>query len=312
MNSALVAFKALSDESRLRILRVLEAGSFNVGELCEVLDMGQSRTSRHLKILADAGLVTARRAGAWVYYARVRPAAASLRARVLEALADEPRDPTEHQRALEVVQRRAERTREFFERVAPDWEALRAQVHGTLDALPALRQRLGGQQVLVDLGTGNGDVLLELAGEVHQAIGVDRSARMLAEAERRRAERGSANVEFRLGALEHLPLADGEATAAVAHMVLCYLEDPPSALREAARTLAAGGTLQIVDLAEYDPATLPGEVEHRWPGLGTDELTRWLEDAGFTQVDIQTLSRTGPAPDLVLAAATRTERTEHP
>ena len=61
MERYLSSFKALADETRLQILCILQSGAFNVNELVGVLDMGQSRVSRHLKILSDAGLVNARR-----------------------------------------------------------------------------------------------------------------------------------------------------------------------------------------------------------------------------------------------------------
>ena len=68
MQSCLSTVKALADETRLRILRILMTGTYNVNELVAILSMGQSRVSRHLRILSDAGLVRPRRQGTWVYY----------------------------------------------------------------------------------------------------------------------------------------------------------------------------------------------------------------------------------------------------
>jgi DNA-binding transcriptional ArsR family regulator len=62
------ALKSVSDETRIRIINILSFGSFNVNEITDVLDMGQSRISRHLKILHDAGLLQSHREGTWVYY----------------------------------------------------------------------------------------------------------------------------------------------------------------------------------------------------------------------------------------------------
>ena len=62
-------FHALSDETRLRLLDLLRAGEQCVCDLTDSLDTGQSRLSFHLKVLKDAGLVTDRREGRWVYYA---------------------------------------------------------------------------------------------------------------------------------------------------------------------------------------------------------------------------------------------------
>lgn len=64
----LSALKALSDETRIRILHILSLSPLNVQEITEVLRMGQSRVSRHLKILTDAGFLIPEREGSWVYY----------------------------------------------------------------------------------------------------------------------------------------------------------------------------------------------------------------------------------------------------
>ena len=61
-------FKALSDVTRLRILNLLRREELNVNEIVSLLDMGQSRVSRHLKILTDCGLLSSRRDGLWVFY----------------------------------------------------------------------------------------------------------------------------------------------------------------------------------------------------------------------------------------------------
>src|SRR6056297_3990432 len=61
-------FKALSDETRIRLVNIMLHHELKVGELVSVMEMGQSRISRHLKILADAGLVENVREGVWGFY----------------------------------------------------------------------------------------------------------------------------------------------------------------------------------------------------------------------------------------------------
>lgn len=68
MKDAVRLFKALGDPSRLRIVKLLERGELCVCQLTAALGMGQSRISRHLAILKDAGLIEDRRAGKWVHY----------------------------------------------------------------------------------------------------------------------------------------------------------------------------------------------------------------------------------------------------
>ena len=68
MRNLLNVFKALSDESRLRILKLLEGSELCICKIMEVLEMKQSRVSRHMGILKNAGLVIDRREGKWVHY----------------------------------------------------------------------------------------------------------------------------------------------------------------------------------------------------------------------------------------------------
>ncbi len=310
MTDALPQLKALADSSRLRLLRVLELGAFNVGELCGILEQGQSRVSRHLKILADAGLVRSRRQGSWVYYslpaaseAGAAPSRPDLATGLLATLAAcTPAPADDRQRALEVVDLRERRTRQFFDTVAPRWSELRDELLGATDYLPTFEAGVPDEAVLLDLGTGTGELLFDLAPRLARGIGVDRSAAMLAEAERRKSERGLANVEFRLGTLEHLPLRDAEASAATAHMVLHYVEDPARVLREVHRTLEPGGTVHLADLASHDRDWMRDKLNHRWLGFEPETLGGWLKAAGFQRVKTRTLERPGGAPDVVLAS----------
>ena len=82
-------FHALSDETRLQILERLRHGERCVCELTDALDAAQSRLSFHLRTLKDAGLVTDRREGRWMYYA-IAPEALSEVAELAQALAPEP------------------------------------------------------------------------------------------------------------------------------------------------------------------------------------------------------------------------------
>ncbi|HEX2964690.1 MAG TPA: metalloregulator ArsR/SmtB family transcription factor [Syntrophorhabdaceae bacterium] len=68
MNELLSVFKALSDETRLRILKLLQNGELCVCHIVAAVDMSQSKVSFHLRILKEAGLVKDRRQGKWMHY----------------------------------------------------------------------------------------------------------------------------------------------------------------------------------------------------------------------------------------------------
>ncbi len=87
MRSSAELFRALADETRLRILSLLAHGELCVCDIMTVLDIGQSKASRHLASLRNIGLVNDRRNGVWMYYSLAKPSGTTHR-RVLEWLAE--------------------------------------------------------------------------------------------------------------------------------------------------------------------------------------------------------------------------------
>jgi DNA-binding transcriptional ArsR family regulator len=88
---AALRFRALGDETRLRILEHLVAGERSVSDLMTLVDIGQSLTSHHVRILREAGLVTTRRDGRWIHYAIAEPALAACRLALYEMEPMRPR-----------------------------------------------------------------------------------------------------------------------------------------------------------------------------------------------------------------------------
>ena len=158
---ALVYFKALSDETRLRLVHILLHYELSVNELVRILGMGQSRVSRHLKILPAAGLLTSRRDGLWVFYAATRCGEAS---DFLQAMGPFLHTDTAMREdlamAAQILEERALKTRQFFNAIAEDWDELNREVLEDFD-LPAavLAAVPEGCRVAVDLGCGTGAVL---------------------------------------------------------------------------------------------------------------------------------------------------------
>jgi len=87
MRDSVIVFKAMADETRLRIVNLLVRGELCVCEIMKVLDIGQSKASRHLGVLRHAGLVSHRREGLWMYYSLAEPDGA-MHWRVVEWLAE--------------------------------------------------------------------------------------------------------------------------------------------------------------------------------------------------------------------------------
>lgn len=275
--------KALADATRLRLLGVLAGHELSVGEAVAVLGMGQSRVSRHLKILVDAGLLVCTRSGAWALY-RVPDPAPPLVAPILAALAEDPLVQADRDRAAAVLLERRRSAVRFFDAVAGDWKALSQEILGDFDLDAAVLERLDGAGAVADLGCGPGFLLERLAAAGRAAVGVDHSPRMLEAAARR--TQGLAGVSLRLGDLEHLPLRDAEADAAVLSLVLHHLPRPKAVLQEAARVVRPGGRLVIADYGAHGEERLRRRHGDHWLGFSPDELAAWVAAAGFETLDV--------------------------
>jgi arsenite methyltransferase len=150
-------------------------------------------------------------------------------------------------------------------------------------------------EVVVDLGSGAGFDCFLAAGQVGargRVIGIDMTHEMLKKARENAAKISAANVEFRLGELEHLPVADNTADAILSNCVINLVPDKARVFREAFRVLKPGGRLAISDVVntaalspelQADPALLCGCIAGAAP---VERIETWLAQAGFTDVRV--------------------------
>jgi len=286
----------LGDETRTRILALLERGEFNVSELCAVLQSPQPTVSRQLKTLATEGWVEARADGRNRHY-RLSPtiddAALGLWQIVRDEVSMHGVYAEDAERARSVLDERRLRSSAFFAETAEYWDEKRAQLFGSATGLAPLLGLVDPTWTVGDLGAGSGALCARLAPFAKQVIGVDRSEEMLSAAEARLE--GVGNVELRCGDLMSLPVDDGTFDLAILALVLHYVVDPPVVLAEARRTLAPGGTLLLLDMRPHDRgAAYAEEMGHVWPGFDNDRMAGWLTDAGFSSVRVAPLP---PDPD---------------
>jgi len=285
--------RAAGEPSRLRILALLAREELAVLEICKVLDQSQPRVSRHLRLLAEAGLVERFPDGAWVFY---RPAADG-EARVLadQVLAGlDPADAALARDAERLEAVRAERRTaadQYFARNAATWDEIRSLHVAEAEVEAAILRAAGAGpfQRLVDLGTGSGRMLTLFGDRARSAVGLDLSQQMLNVARARVEAAGLEAVELRHGDIFATRLPDGCADLVVVHQVLHYLGDPAAAVREAGRLTAAGGRLVIVDFAPHALEVLREQHQHRRLGFSAAEMKRWLAAAGLRQAALETL-----------------------
>ncbi len=272
--------KALGDETRARLVNVLLRYELNVGEIVQLMDMGQSRISRHLKILADSELVECRRDGLWAFY---RASDSGAGRKFLDGIAPlldgEPVFEKDLARAERVIRERTAQTRQFFESIADEWDRLNSEVFGDLDLRGEIISRMPLCEAAADLGCGSGELLALMASKAKSVIGVDNAPKMLELAESR--FQGDARMSLRIGELSHLPLRDGETDFAVVSLVLHHLARPSEALGEAERILRSGGRLLVAEFDKHTNEIMRTDYGDRQLGIDKNQMLGWLETAGF-------------------------------
>lgn len=295
---------ALADQTRARLLLVLERHELTVGELAAVLQLPQSTTSRHLKTLSDEAWVTSRAEGTSRYYSLGRLDASALRlwGAVREEVASSAAARHDTRRLERILADRRTRSQEFFSATAANWGRVREELFGGHPDLVALLGLLDEDATVADLGCGTGQFAATVAPYVSRVLAVDGSAAMLAAARRRLGPHE--NVVLRQGELEAVPLEDGEADLAVLLLVLHYLPQPAAALAEAARVVKPGGRLLVVDMMPHDREEYRQQMGHVWLGFSEAQLAGWLEPAGITRLVYRPLPADPEAKGPTLFAAT--------
>ena len=299
--------KALADPCRLRLVAILLRGEFTVQELTAVLGMGQSRISRHLKILTESGVLSVKRQGTWSYYRAGgdSPFFVAIRNAVEQGLKALPERTRDLAAVAAVLDERRRRSQEFFDRHARQWDELARTLLPVPDYREQLLELIPARATVVEIGIGTGGLLPALAATAGRVIGVDHSPAMLDEARRRLALAGIAGIDLRLGEMTHLPLSDRSADCAVLNMVLHHAADPPSVLAEIRRILTQSGTLVLADLARHEREAAREQLADQWLGFSEDELTGWLKQAGFTGIVSEKIKgKAGQESVLVVRATT--------
>lgn len=301
----------LSDPTRGRILLLLEEQELAVSELCSVLQQPQSTVSRHLKVLTDGGWLAAWREGTSRLYrlqGELEPEAAELWSVVRDRLAVLKAARQDQGRLVSVLRQRRVRSQQFFAEKAGDWDRLRGELFGQRSELAPLLALLDRSWVVGDLGCGTGATTEALAPFVSRVIAVDESPEMLQAAHARlEGHEAAGRVELRRGSLEALPVADGELSAALLMLVLHHLADPAAVLAEAARALAPGGRLLLVDMMAHDETRLRRDMGHQWLGFEPPRVLDWLAAAGLEAAQVVPLPPDPAAhgPNLFAARASR-------
>jgi ArsR family transcriptional regulator len=307
MPSIVKTLRVVSDPNRLRILLLLRAEELSVAELQEILVMGQSTISTHLSQLKQAGLVEDRRTGKSNLYRSSDPAGTSgaggatcggagvLEGLLTEAAKEIPEAATDQAAMRSVLKKRQDRMRSFFDSMAG--RLGRDYVPGkSWKSLTEALLRLMPPMAIADLGAGEGAFSLLLAQQAKKVIAVDSSARMIEVGREQALRHGVENVEYRLGDMEEVPVADGEVDLVFFSQSLHHALHPEHAIQEAWRILRPGGRVVILDLAKHRFEEARELYADEWLGFSETELEAMLEKAGFASVQTAVVDKEPETP----------------
>jgi ubiquinone/menaquinone biosynthesis C-methylase UbiE/DNA-binding transcriptional ArsR family regulator len=296
--------KAAGEATRLRILALLAEAELTVSDLTEILRQSQPRLSRHLRLLAEAGLVERFREGSWAFFrlGERGDTADIARALIARLKLDDPIIARDRERLAAVRAARGAAAQNYFRRHAAEWDRIRKLHVADAAVEDAIRGALGEKPVraLLDLGTGTGRMLELFANDIERGLGLDLSLDMLALARTRLDRAGLKHCSVRHGDIYNLALPRDSFDVVIIHQVLHFLDDSPSALGEAARVLRPAGRLLVIDFAPHDLEFLREEHAHRRLGFAAETVTQWLEAAGLDVLRQQTLP---PGPEGKIAVS---------
>jgi ArsR family transcriptional regulator len=292
------SLKVLSDPTRLRLLALLLKEELSVAELQEILGMGQSRISSQLALLRQAGFVSDRRDGKKAFYS-LRAGLPAKQVALLRAACDSVTDlpeSTEDRGSLErTLHKRRQHSEQYFNLIAGklgknycpgrSWEALG---HLALRLVPAI--------TVADLGAGEGLVSQLLARRAERVWCIDNSPKMVEVGTELAKKNGLANLTYKLGDIEQVPLPDKSVDLAILSQALHHATHPQTAVNEAHRILKPGGQLLVLDLKEHDFEKAREAYGDLWLGFKESALHGFLKSAGFLKVEVTTVSRESDEP----------------
>ncbi|MCS7205297.1 MAG: metalloregulator ArsR/SmtB family transcription factor [Leptospiraceae bacterium] len=291
--------KSLSDETRIRIFFVLLYEPLCVNDVIEILQMGQSRISRHLKILMDSQILTAVRSGAKIYYGispefRLHP--------LYDAILQTKENgknlnlwnknlweylKKDQLRTFDFLTKRKNESIEFFDQFGDLLESTQNEYvdsHFYRKKLLSLVPK--DIKIAMEAGCGTGWVSVELVKKIKEKlICVDQSSLSLSKAkEKFRAQNLLGKVEFLTSEMEKLPLKNESVDLVVYSMALHHTPNVLIALKEAHRVLKPGGKILIADLEHHNVEDMRKKYADFWLGFYPEDLKNTLLSLNFRQV----------------------------
>jgi len=298
VNASWDILKTLSDPTRLRLLALVMREELSVAELQEILGMGQSRISSQLALLRQVSFVSDRREGKKAFYSlrsTLPPKMMALLKAAVESVSDLPVVAEDRDNLDRILQKRRRSQEQYFNLIAGrlgknycpgrSWEAIG---HLALRLTPAID--------IADLGAGEGLLSQLLAQRARQVWCIDNSPRMVEVGTELARKNGLANLAYKLGDIEQVPLGDKSVDLAILSQALHHAQHPQVAVNEAHRILRPGGQILILELNEHTFEKARELYADVWLGFRESALHAFLKKAGFAKVEVATVSKESAEP----------------
>ena len=301
MASILKSLRLAADPNRLRLILLLEQEELSVAELQEILGKGQSQISTNLAQLKQAGLVDDRRTGKNAFYRLSAPP--ELMDLLRRAAAEIPEAAGDREALKLTLRRRQDNVRRYFDELAGKFA--RQYVPGrSWKGIAEALLKLMPPLVIADLGAGEGTISQLMAQKAKKVIAIDNSEKMVEFGAELAKKHGIANLEYRLGDLEDVPIRSGTVDLAFLSQALHHARHPDKAVAEAWRILKPGGRIAILDLNRHHFEEAREMYADLWLGFTELEIERFLKGAGFRNAETAIVYREPEAPYLETMLAT--------
>lgn len=294
------ASKAAGDGLRLAILQLLGQGSFGVLELCQVFGIKQSGMSHHLKVLAQAELVSTQREGNSIFYRRPLLTGNDSWSLWLQGMfaaidaSDALNDDDYQQGLTAVLEERTQACAEFFARNADAFKEQQDLIASWDQYGEALTGILAGYRgasdYALEVGPGEGAFLPLLSQRFSKVTALDISPQMLEQAANTVEQQQLTNVRCVLGDTQYL--LDQKQVGvdfATANMVLHHVPAPRTIFNDVAALLNEGGTFLVTDLCRHEQSWARTSCGDLWLGFDPDDLSSWAHEAGLSEGQSQYL-----------------------
>ncbi len=307
--STLKTLRAVADPTRLRIMSLLSGAELSVNEIQQVTRMGQSRISTHLRQLEETNLLESRREGKRTFYRwnqRLDDGQEQFIRQICagaEELDDYESDQINCRRILD---QRNNQAQVYFNQVAGRFDrsygpgrSWQAFGHLLLRILPPL--------TVADLGAGEGLLSELLARRCKKVIAVDNSEKIIEFGAAKAKKNGLKNLEFRLGDLQNPPIDPKSVDLVILSQALHHAETPGKTIASSYELLKTGDKIVILDLLQHKFEQAKKLYGDRWLGFPESDLHRWLEEAGFKNIEVSVVAREEEEPffETILACGTR-------